>query len=93
MVVEIACVLRMSIKMSTEERYGSLKSYVQGPKWAGAKELLFALSIRYHVELTILDHDKGWIRETIYFKIDGFESDINTFMAHLNASLEEYNRD
>jgi hypothetical protein len=51
----------------------TFKTYIAGPRWAGLKKFLYDLATMTNVELTILDQDKGWVRETVYFKIDGEE--------------------
>jgi hypothetical protein len=69
-----------------------VKSYVEGPKWAGLKQVLFQLAIYYNLDLVIIDHDKGWIGETIYFSVEGESENIKGMNRALKKSIEEYNK-
>ena len=73
--------------------HAKVKAYVQGLRWAGIKELLFELSTAYHVDLKILDEDKGLLRTTIFYQIEGEEQDVRKFREELRKAMEEYNKE
>lgn len=75
------------------EREGTLKSSMEAPRWAGLKQLLYDMEIRHHCDLTILDHDKGLLRELIRYKFAGKESNLMNLKRDLERSFEEYNKD
>lgn len=68
------------------------QSYVSGPRWANVKKALYEGSAYYGLSLTIKDHDKGWIREAIYFEVSGSPANVALFRDQLISSLQEYNK-
>jgi len=56
-----------------EEKTGTIKSYIEAPRWAAFPEFLRNRCFVLGLDLEI-DIDKGWIRETVRFKIEGKES-------------------
>lgn len=69
-----------------------VKGYVQGLRWSGINEFLFDVSGVYHVDLTILKEDKGILRTTIYYQVEGEEQAVQRFRAALRKTMEEYNK-
>lgn len=50
------------------------ETFVEAPKAMGFKPFLYELNAKYGATLSILDHDKGLLRETIRFKFSGERS-------------------
>lgn len=73
------------------ERIGHYKSYIQGPKLADISSFLYDLSLSYDCELTILDKNKGFWFETIYFKFSGNESNLLKTKQAIEEAIEEFN--
>lgn len=67
------------------------KSYVEGPRTSGLKKLLWQCAIYFDVELRIIDHDKGWFRETIYFEMTGTPRALMNMEQAIAQSIAEYN--
>ena len=76
----------------SEESSWSFSAYISGPRWAGVVPWLYALSYKLEVKLTIDHQDKGWIRETVAFTINGTEKNVKTFRAAYNATARAYNQ-
>ena len=74
------------------ERTGRIRSCLRGLRWAGIKEFLFELAITNDLEFKVLDRDKGWLRETVYFQADGKESDLRRFKDQFEKSVAAYNK-
>lgn len=74
------------------ERFGHYKSYIQGPKLSSVSSFLYDLSLNSGCELTILDRDKGFWFETIYFKFSGYESSLLKVQKIIEESVEEFNK-
>lgn len=73
-----------------EERNGTLRSWIELPRWAGGENFLKTLAFEYGVKITI-DKSVGIIRETIRFETKGTESKLVKFKDALNISMKEYN--
>lgn len=73
------------------ERAGTLKSYVEAPRWAKFPDFLKNYCFIKGLELE-LDIDKHFIRETIRFKISGSESELQRVKKVIEESIEEYNQ-
>lgn len=67
-------------------------SYLEAPRWAGTRQFLVEASARAGVELDVSKHEKGLIRETIYFTVRGANENIAHFKLLLAAAVEEYQR-
>lgn len=72
------------------ERIGTLKSYIEGPKFAGLMNILRKTEFSTGTELTITAHEKGWIRETIYFSFRGEESKLENVRRIIVTVIEDY---
>lgn len=68
------------------------KSYLAGTKWSGLKEYLFDVCDRYNLTYHILDEDKGLIRLTIYFELDGESEDIQKCLQQMRQDVEIANK-
>ena len=73
------------------ERTGTLKSYVEGPKWAAFPKFLKDVCFMYDLKVIYMDIDKGWIRETVRFKVEGSESNLRRLQKAIEIGVEEYN--
>ena len=75
----------------TEELTGTIRSAVEGPRWAKLPQFLrdrcFILGLELEMEI-----DKGWICENVRFEIEGPESKLRRFKRELEESIEAYNR-
>ena len=67
-----------------------LKSEVSGPRWARLGPFLRKAALKHDCQIELVE-DTGWISETIYFKVTGEETRINSFKADVNAGIENYN--
>ena len=72
------------------ERIGTLKSYVEGPKWADFPGFLKKICFGNDLKLE-MDIDKHWISETVYFKITGPESMLIAVEKIINETIKDYN--
>jgi hypothetical protein len=72
------------------------ETYVEAPKKLGFKSFLYDLNMKYGTELAILDHDKGFFRETIRFKFTGDRSKVaalrEEYIQIVLETLEKYNQ-
>ena len=73
------------------ERIGTLKSYVEGPRWAGFPKFLKDACFMYDLKIVQMDIDKGFIRETVRYKVEGTESNLMRLKKAIEISIEEYN--
>lgn len=67
------------------------REIVTGPRWAGASTFIKDAAFGYGLKLTI-DIDKGWLRETIRFEVEGEDSRVENFKRDLHAAMEDYQR-
>jgi len=59
------------------------RTYIQGLKIYNLTKLLWELSFRFNLTLTILYKITGWFKEIIYFEIEGQEEKIKQFQKFL----------
>ena len=73
------------------ERIGTITSYFEGPRWAAfpsyIKTTCHMLGLKLDMEV-----DKGFLRETVRFKVVGPESALRQFNAQLEADVTDYNK-
>jgi hypothetical protein len=69
----------------------TFREIVEAPRWAGFQTLVKDLAWGYGLKLD-LQADKGWIRETVRFSVEGEDSKVASFKRDLYASLEDYQR-
>jgi len=68
-----------------------MRSCVEAPKFAYVptflKNTAWQLGLKIEIEV-----DKGWLRETIRFKVEGDENKLKTFKINLEKAIQEYQR-
>ena len=69
----------------------TIKSYIEGPKWAGIASFIRKVAFHYDLEIIQLTEDKGWIRSTTFFKLGGSEENCSKAKDVIEQSLEAYN--
>ena len=66
-----------------------VRSWVEAPKFANVptflKNLAWQLGINIEIEV-----EKGWLRETVRFKVEGEETKVKKFISVFNQAAEEY---
>jgi hypothetical protein len=67
------------------------REIVTGPRWAGASTFIKDAAFGYGLKLTI-EIDKGWLRETIRFEVEGDDSKVDKFKRDLHEAMEDYQR-
>ena len=73
------------------EKIGTLKSYIEGPRWAAFPKFLKNACFIYDLKIIYMDIYKGWIRETVRFKVEGTESNLTRLKKAIEIGVEEYN--
>ena len=73
------------------ERVGTLKSYVEGPRWADFPKFLKDACFMHDLEIVYMDIDKGWFRETTRFKVEGSEPNLIRLQKVIADAVKEYN--
>jgi len=68
------------------------RSYIEGPRWAGLSTFLRNEAYRLNLELT-LDIEKGWIRETVRFEVNGPTEKIKLFFKQIEVALNDLNKE
>ena len=64
--------------------------YLGGLRLAGLKPFLFDCAVANGLSFRVTDHDKGWIRETIYYEVTGSAEAIEGFRKMLAAGIDRY---
>ncbi len=64
-------------------------SWVEAPKFANVPTFLKNLAWQLGVNIEI-EVDKGWLRETVRFKVEGDEEKVKKFASIFNKAAEEY---
>lgn len=69
-----------------------LKSYINGPRWANVENFLRKVCFinNYKIELYI---EKGFICETVYFKIECPDDEVDKLKTYLEYSIQKYNEE
>lgn len=68
------------------------KSYFSAPRWSNVKKGLWGLANECGLDFKVIGHDKGWIRETIYFEVEGDDKSVEEFAECLNAAVKRHNK-
>lgn len=68
------------------------RSYIQGPRWAGLPTFIKNAAFMNSLSVQI-DIDKGFLRETVRFEIEGPIDRINAFKAAIQAAIQDYQED
>ena len=69
-----------------------IKSWVEGLKFAKVANFLIELANSSNVDIKVTYVDKGWIREKVYYELDGSEENINSFKRKLTNTVYNYNK-
>ena len=76
------------------EKRASFRGSVEAPRWAGfigaLKEYAF---LSDDLELTVVDVQKGLIREHILFQVQGTLAAVEKFRATLYESVKQWNKE
>lgn len=64
---------------------------VSGPRWAGVKQYILTVPMMFNLEVKIIDEDKGFIRTTITFEVEGEAKDIKKFYTQMKSDFKRYN--
>ncbi len=67
----------------------SVKSYVSGPRWVGLGRFLREAAMHCDLEIQI-EREHGLIRETLFFKVEGEQENIEKMDEILQRAKEEY---
>ncbi len=74
----------------SDEIIGTIRSSIEGPRWAKFRSVVRGVGWERDLELE-LEIEKGWVRETVRFKVVGTETKLRRFMKILDESVNEYN--
>ena len=72
-------------------RRATLKSSMEGPKWARFDIYLRDLCFQADCELVFLERDTTWLREHIRYKIDGPEDKVRRICEIMNEAIMDWN--
>ncbi len=67
------------------------RGYVKAARWAGAKEYLLTVPIRFGLSSEIISETKSLFRTTIVFELEGERENINKFQKQMAQDAEVYN--
>ena len=70
-----------------------VRNSISGLRWAGFHEFLLECATIHNVKYRTLERDKGLLRETIYFEVEGKPSDIRAFGRTIDHSIQKYNKE
>ncbi len=60
-------------------------SYIKGPRWAGIRNMIRTAASHADCVVVVMDSEKSWFRESVYFTLSGEADDIEMF----NRTIEE----
>lgn len=63
-----------------------LKGIATGGRWLGIKSKIERLSEFCKVEIIYISVENRWLRQTVFYEIEGFEGDIATFKKLLKST-------
>ena len=66
--------------------------YATAPRWAKIGSFIRQGCIDHGLDLLSIDFEKGWIRETVYWKIKGTEQSISWFKTYVWNAINAYNK-
>ena len=81
-----------SLSSNKGERHGTLKSYGEAPRWAGLSTFLRKVAWMLDLDIKI-NIEKGFIRETVFFEVEGTESKLLRFKEITEDVSRDYNKD
>lgn len=53
------------------------RGYLSGLKWIGITPFLWSVANKTKIDLKITDREKGLLRETVYFELEGDKYNLN----------------
>lgn len=68
------------------------KAYVEGPRWADMRKILFTFAQKNDIEIDITV-DKGWFRHTWYYTVSGKVTNLIQFDREFQGWMKEVNKD
>lgn len=74
-----------------DEQKVTFKGMMELPRWADGRTFLKNLAFATNCEIEI-DSEKGWIRETIWYKVTGTCENISNFERRYDSVVNSYNR-
>lgn len=77
-------------EMLLDMRIGRITSYAEVPRWAGFPTFIKNLAWKLGLDCTV-EVDKGILRETVRFKVEGYGYKLEKFAKILQDSMDEYN--
>ena len=67
------------------------RDIITGPRWAGISTFIKDAAFGYGLKLN-LDVDKGWLRETNRFEVDGEDGAVAKFRRDLREAILDYQK-
>ena len=64
---------------------------VSGPRWAGLPSAIREGAMRCGLEV-VINTEKGWICEDVFFEVSGEEPRVNRFERTLRACIKDWNK-
>lgn len=68
------------------------REIIVGPRWARFSSFLKDECFARGLKLTVLEQDKGWIRETVRFEVEGDGEKIEALKREVYTAVDDYNR-
>jgi hypothetical protein len=75
------------------ERYGTLKTNLEGPTSAGLKSFVYKLSDKCGTDLEIIYEEKGWFLHNMRIKVSGYESQLLRFQNVAQETIRKWQED
>jgi hypothetical protein len=75
----------------TEKRDTVYRGFIEGHRWARLQSMLRteAMCADVDIELTV---DKGWIMETVWYKVSGQPENVAEFRKEVKKTIAEYEK-
>lgn len=74
-----------------DEQKVTFKGMMELPRWADGKTFLKNLAFMTDCDIE-MDSEKGWLRETIWYKITGTNDSISSFSVQYDRAINNYSR-
>jgi hypothetical protein len=75
-----------------EEKIAVIDTWIECPRWAKLPSFLRKLALIHDVEIMKLEKETGWIRETVFFRVEGSLEQMTAFRNDLERAVREYNK-
>lgn len=69
----------------------TFRDLIEGPRWAGISGFIKDTAFLFGLKLNI-DVDKGWLRETVRFEVEGGENAVAKFKTTLYDAMADYQK-